>query len=123
MIESIDVLTIAEARAAVERGKEIEKVLGMQTAAIAPLSNAIPLLQIAILNRGFVYVGNVSIEGDWLTITDALNVRYYGTKKGLGELAKSGPLQGTILDFSGTIRAPLRALVALIECEVMAWKK
>ena len=77
--------------------------------------------QIVILDRGFVYVGDVSISGDFVTIAGAKNIRRWGTTKGLGELAKNGPLSKTQLDDSGTVRAPLRAVIGFVECEATAW--
>ncbi len=80
-------------------------------------------LQIAILDRGFVFVGNVTTDGDWMTITNAQCVRRWGTTEGLGELAAKGPLNATVLDPAGTIRAPIRALIGLIACEAVSWKR
>lgn len=77
--------------------------------------------QIVVLDRGFVYVGDVKTDGHWCTISGASCVRRWGTKKGLGELAASGPLSETKLDPAGTVRAPLRAVIALIECEASKW--
>lgn len=124
-MSDIDTLTIGQAREAITRGKEIEKILGGSECAKAtsPCNATDHGLQIVILDRGFVYVGTVSIDGDWVLITDAQNVRRWGTIKGLGELAKSGPLKDTILDPAGTVRAPLRALIGLVECEASSWKK
>jgi hypothetical protein len=77
--------------------------------------------QIVILDRGFVFVGAVAQDGDWLVISDAKNVRRWGTTKGLGELAASGPLSKTILDPAGIVRAPLRAVIGTIDCEPSKW--
>lgn len=76
---------------------------------------------IAILDRGFVYVGRTRIEGDWLIIEDASNVRRWGTTKGLGELASTGPTAKTVLDKTGLVRSPLRAVIGLIACEPSKW--
>jgi len=119
----IDSMTIKDARDAVERGKEIERLLGRSPATSTATKEEFTQPQIAILDRGFVFVGNVSVEGDWLFITNAQNVRRWGTTKGLGELASKGPLKDTVLDASGTVRAPLRALIGLIKCEAASWKK
>ena len=119
----IDTMTIKDARDAVERGKEIEKLLGGSPVTATVTKEEFTQPQIAILDRGFVFVGNVSIEGDWLLIADAQNVRRWGTTNGLGELASKGPLKDTVLDASGMVRVPLRALIGLIECEVASWKK
>lgn len=71
---------------------------------------------IVVLDRGFVYVGNVVEEGDYLRVTNAKNIRYWGTKKGLGEL-RNGPLAETKLDDVGEILAPKRALIHLVPCK------
>lgn len=80
-------------------------------------------LAIAVLDRGFVYVGNVTTDADWCLIADAKNVRRWGTKAGLGELAAKGPQPNTVLDSSGAVRAPMRALIAVIRCEAASWKR
>ena len=78
-------------------------------------------LQIAVLDRGFVYVGEVTAAGDFLMIEKARNVRRWGTKRGLGELAADGPRRDTVLDPAGTVRAPLRSVIHLIECVPASW--
>ncbi len=76
--------------------------------------------KIVVLDRGFVYVGAVKVEGDFVVIRNAKNIRIWGTTKGLGELV-SGPLPKTALDPTGTVRAPLRALISLIDVEQGKW--
>ena len=71
---------------------------------------------IVVLDRGFVYVGEVEIKGDFLYITNASNIRYWGTKNGLGELRK-GPLAETKLDKIGDVIAPMRGLIHLVPCK------
>jgi hypothetical protein len=73
--------------------------------------------QIVVLDRGFIYVGRVEIQGDMVTITNARNIRRWGTSKGLGELANDGPTPKTQLDTAGTVTAPLRAVIHFIECK------
>lgn len=70
---------------------------------------------IVVLDRGFVYVGDVTIDGDFVNITNAKNIRYWGTKNGLGELTK-GPLPETKLDPIGEVKAPLRAVIHFTPC-------
>ena len=77
--------------------------------------------QIVVLDRGFVYVGDVTREDDFLRIDNAYNVRRWGTSKGLGELAHEGPMRNTLMDPAGTMRAPLRAVIALLDCAPAAW--
>jgi hypothetical protein len=76
--------------------------------------------KIVVLDRGFVYVGAVKMDGDFVVIGNAKNIRVWGTTKGLGELV-SGPLSGTKLDRVGTVRAPMRALISLIDVEQGKW--
>ena len=78
-------------------------------------------VKIAVLDRGFVYVGRVSYEGDFLILSNAKNIRKWGTTKGLGELV-NGPLAETALDTVGTVRAPMRALISLIDVVGAKWK-
>lgn len=80
-----------------------------------------PTLKIAVLDRGFVYVGQVHTEDGMLVISGAQNVRRWGTSKGLGELATKGPQAQTKLDPAGTVHAPLTAVIHLIDCTAEAW--
>ncbi|CEF48278.1 unnamed protein product [uncultured bacterium] len=77
--------------------------------------------QIVVLDRGFVYAGHVAIEGDWVDIEDAINLRYWGTTRGLGQLALEGPTDGTKIDRVGHVRAPIRALISLIDTREESW--
>ncbi len=76
---------------------------------------------IVVLDRGFVYVGDTEIKEDWCIITNAQNIRYWGTSKGLGELVLNGPLKDTKLDMVGTVRAPMRAVISIIDTERTKW--
>lgn len=79
---------------------------------------------IVVLDRGFVYVGDVTISGDWCKIANARNIRTWGTEGGLGQLALEGPTTSeTVLDDVGTVHAPLRAVISVIDSEVELWKK
>ncbi len=70
--------------------------------------------QIVVLDRGFVYVGDTQVDDDTVVITNAKNIRQWGTTKGLGEL-RTGPTSSTKYDETGTVRAPLRAVIHMIE--------
>ena len=76
---------------------------------------------IVVADRGFVYVGDIAIADDWCVISNAYNVRVWGTTKGLGELAMSGPTDSTKLDAVGTVRVPMRAIISVIDSEVSKW--
>lgn len=77
-------------------------------------------IKIVVLDRGFVYVGRVTLGEDFAVIAGAKNIREWGTTKGLGELV-NGPLANTVLDEVGTVRAPLRAIIHMIEVEQSKW--
>ncbi|GIK50323.1 MAG: hypothetical protein BroJett013_30200 [Alphaproteobacteria bacterium] len=79
-------------------------------------------VSIVVLERAFVYVGEVERDGDEITIRNAKNIRRWGTTKGLGQLALHGPQPRTALDDAGTVRAPLSAVIHTIDCEAAAWK-
>lgn len=73
-------------------------------------------LQIVVLDRGFVYVGNVTVTGDTVRIANARNIRRWGTTKGLGQLANEGPTDKTVLDPVGEVTAHQRAVIHFIKC-------
>jgi len=76
---------------------------------------------VVVLDRGFVYVGDVRHDGEWCVITNAHNIRYWGTTGGLGELVNNGPTEKTKIDKVGTVRAPSRAVMFLIDTEPEKW--
>ena len=76
---------------------------------------------IVVADRGFVYVGNVRHDGVWCIVTEARNIRYWGTERGLGQLALEGPTDKTRLDDAGTVRVPSHSVVHLIDTEVSLW--
>lgn len=84
-------------------------------------AKAVAPTQIVVADRGFVYVGLVTIEPDWVIVREARNIRYWGTTRGLGQLALEGPTSTTTLDEIGTVRIPLRAVISLIDTEARLW--
>ena len=77
-------------------------------------------LQIAVLDRGFVYIGNIVTDGEWCYIKNAWNIRRWGTTRGLGELV-DGPTPSTELDRVGSVRVPFHALQHLIAVGEGEW--
>ena len=76
-------------------------------------------IQLIVLTGGFVYVGEVEIDGRWVEIVNATNLRVWGTTKGLGEL-QSGPTINTTADKCGIVLAPLHAVIHFIAAP--GWK-
>lgn len=77
--------------------------------------------QIAVLDKGFVYVGDCEIADGWLKIENARNIRRWGTT--LGDLALDGPKENTILDNTGVVNVPFHSVVSLIDTEKKKWNK
>jgi hypothetical protein len=98
--------------------KEASATIAKAAKDLEPVSGDV---KIVVLDRGFVYVGRTAIEGDFIVIRNAHNIRAWGTTKGLGELV-SGPTKDTKLDVVGTVKAPLRALISIIDTKEGAWK-
>lgn len=82
-------------------------------------------IKILVLDRGFVYVGRLTgtdEESGHFILENAHNIRYWGTKNGLGELV-NGPLKDTKLDPVGIVSIPERALIHIIEVSQSSWQK
>lgn len=80
-------------------------------------------VKIAILQRGWVFVGKFQKYGSACKLTDAANIRAWGTTKGLGELAEGGPTSNTKLDKVNDVSFHELGIVALIDCDDKVWKK
>ncbi len=88
----------------------------------ADLAPAVPSeWRIVIAQRGWVFVGRYMEDGDNVTLTDAKVLRVWGTTKGLGELALSGPNSTTIADPAGTVRMHRLVVVATLDTQVTGW--
>ena len=105
-MNDIDNITIGQARA-------IAAAFATQPAAISAKDIG---QHIVVLDRGFVYVGDVSELPDRITIRNAKNIRVWGTTKGLGEL-RDGPLNGTKIDAVGEVIAYRSAIIHLVPCK------
>lgn len=71
---------------------------------------------IVVLDRGFVYVGNVSINGEYVTISNARCVRVWGTTNGLAQL-QNGPCPQTKLDDACEVVTQLKSIIHFIKCK------
>ncbi len=74
--------------------------------------------RIVVLDRGWVFMGEVEEAESGIVILGAQCIRRWGTTKGLGEIAEKGPLPNTVLDAAGTVRAPWSSVIAQIDCAV-----
>ena len=80
-------------------------------------------IKIAILQRGWVFIGRFKQDGDNCVLNDAQCIRTWGTTGGLGELASNGPTSSTKLDPHGKVAFHVLTSVALIDCEKSKWDK
>jgi hypothetical protein len=74
-------------------------------------------IKIAILQRGWVVIGEYSENGDECILRNASVIRKWGTSEGLGELAIKGKQTETKLDKTGVVRFNKLTSVALIDCD------
>lgn len=80
-------------------------------------------VEILVLQRGWVVVGEVAREGPYLKVQKAAVIRRWGTEgKGLGHL-RFGPTEETILDPCGEIpRVHELTVVFPIKCDPAKWQ-
>jgi len=72
-------------------------------------------IQIIIADRGFVFAGETSFDSEFLTVRNAKCIVSWGVADGLVSLA-NGPLDTTVVRPYGTVRLPIRSVIALIQC-------
>lgn len=75
---------------------------------------------IAVLDKGFVYVGDVKTDSKYIYITSAHNVRKWTGGHGLSWYAINGFDDDITLDASGDVKAPAIENKHLIKCTVRA---
>lgn len=79
-------------------------------------------IKIAILQRGWVFIGRFKKNGSDCVLENSSCIRQWGTTNGLGELV-DGPTSKTLLDKSGTVRFHELAAIALIDVNQENWGK
>ncbi len=79
-------------------------------------------IKICVLQRGWVFVGRFSQEGNVCTLTNASNIRQWGTTKGLGEIADGGPTSKTVLDpCKSVVTFDALTMCFSLDCKESAW--
>ena len=79
-------------------------------------------IKIAILQRGWVFVGRFYQEGVQCWLDEAACIRNWGTTRGLGEIAEHGPTSATKLESTPKVRFHEGGIVCLIDCVESKWK-
>lgn len=95
-----------------------DQLHGLELKAPDPVDHGLALV---IADRGWVFVGQVTSDFEFVTIAGARCVRRWGTSEGLGELAIKGPRPNTVLDAPADVKIASRALIAIVPCEPSAW--
>lgn len=62
--------------------------------------------EIVVCNARWNIIGECEKTADGLVLTNASVIREWGTTKGLGEIAISGPTSKTKLDYVGEVHVP-----------------
>ena len=78
-------------------------------------------IQIVVLHRGWIVVGNVSEKDSKTFIQNASVIRRWGTNAGLGELAEKGKLPKTILDKCGDVSLKTDNVILVMNCNQENW--
>lgn len=78
-------------------------------------------LKIVVAQSGWVFVGEYAEDDAKITLTNAQNIRQWGTTKGLGELALKGPTNQTQLDPYGVVHILKSAVLLTIESNGESW--
>jgi hypothetical protein len=71
---------------------------------------------LVILQRGWIFGGDLFKNGSEYTLKNAFNVRRWGTTNGLGELAEKGKLKDTILDKVSDVTFHELTVIAILKC-------
>lgn len=79
-------------------------------------------IKLAVVDNGFVYVGQIVEDEHYFVVMNGYNVRKTGTTKGFGQLAFEGPLKDTALDPVPPVMVPKARLCHFIDCADV-WEK
>lgn len=80
-------------------------------------------IRIVILQRSWAMVGRFERYASDCKLHDASVIRRWGTTNGLGQIAKDGPTDETILDkCNGEVCFDYLTVVATIQCDENKWK-
>ena len=79
--------------------------------------------KIVVLERGFVFIGNVTETEDAIRIDGARCLIYWGTSKHLGEIASGGPTKDTKLGAVCVVEAFKSQVICQIPADTSKWKQ
>lgn len=73
--------------------------------------------KITVVNSGWIFLGLNTVEDNCLIISQAENIRQWGTSEGLGQIAMNGKTKNTIADPYGLVKVPLNQVLFTIDCD------
>jgi hypothetical protein len=76
---------------------------------------------IVVCKLGWVFVGDMCDKDTQVKLINASVVRRWGTTRGLGEIALSGPTKDTVLDYAGSVVVERDSVLFYIACEAKKW--
>lgn len=79
------------------------------------------MIKIVVMDKNFISVGVYTRTEDGVRLDNAALIRYWGTKRGLGEIAAEGPTSTTVLDKTPPELIPWHSVVKLIDCIEEKW--
>lgn len=80
-------------------------------------------IKIVVVDRGWIFIGNVFKGSCSTLIKNAYVIRRWGTSEGLGELCLKGKLENTILEKCLDVEIPLKSIIAYFDCDQDKWNK
>jgi hypothetical protein len=78
-------------------------------------------IKIVVLERGFVYVGEVTELDDGIRVENARNIIRWGTSRHIAELV-NGPLEDTRLGDVCSFKAYTHSVIHMLDVESEKWK-
>jgi hypothetical protein len=81
------------------------------------------MIKLVVMDKGFVSVGKYTKTKEGVKLEHAAVVRYWGTSRGLGEIAENGPTDTTRLDKTPTEMIPWHAVIKTIDCDESKWRE
>ena len=78
-------------------------------------------IKIVILQRGWVFIGRWSQDGDMCSLDNAYCIEHFGTTEGLGQLALQGKQENTRLRKAGHMDFHILTTVATIDAKEELW--
>lgn len=80
-------------------------------------------VKILVLDRGWVVAGDCWESEKEILLKDGATIRRWGTTEGLGELAKLGKREDTVLNpFNNDVLVSKQFIIMKIDCNQEAWK-